>query len=85
MLLAVAIFDAKRNMATGDVKNRMNSTKFWSVVTLIFVGFIAVAVLTHAAGFSLAMGSLFAGTNTLGKTLEGQGLTSGSTTKATAG
>lgn len=58
-----------------------NAQRFWNIVTIIFVGFIFIAVLTHAAGFSLAMGTLFGGTNTLGQTLEGRGLASGASGK----
>lgn len=53
------------------------SNKMWGVITIIFVGFIFVAVLTHAAGFSTAAGTLFTGVNTLGGTLEGRGMASG--------
>ena len=67
-------------MDIGDGEQAMNSNKFWSIVTIIFVGFIFVAVLTHAAGFSLAMGTLFKGTNALGQTLEGRGMTGGRST-----
>lgn len=53
--------------------------KFWKVVTIVFVGFIFVAVLTHAYGFSLAAGTLFGGTSKLGSTLEGGRIASGGT------
>jgi hypothetical protein len=43
----------------------------WGIVTLIFLGFIFVAVLTHARGFSSAAGTLFTGVNGIGTTLEG--------------
>lgn len=55
------------------------SSKFWGIVTIIFVGFIFVAVLTHAYGFSLAAGTIFGGVNKLGGTLEGRGMASGGT------
>jgi hypothetical protein len=44
---------------------------FWGVVMFIFIGFVVVAVLTHASGFSSAAGTLFTGVNGLGETLEG--------------
>lgn len=53
--------------------------KFWKIATIIFVGFIFVAVLTHAYGFSLAAGTLFGGTTKLGSSLEGRGIASGGT------
>lgn len=53
--------------------------RFWKIVTIVFVGFIFVAVLTHAYGFSLAAGTLFGGTSRLGSTLEGKGIASGGT------
>lgn len=46
--------------------------RFWQLLTLFFLGAIAFAVLTHAAGFSTAAGTLFTGVNTLGTTLEGR-------------
>lgn len=55
--------------------------KFKDVILWLVIGFVFIGVITHAYGFSLAAGTLFAGTNTLGKTLEGAGQTSG-TTKA---
>jgi hypothetical protein len=45
---------------------------FWKILTLFFLGAIFLAVMTHAAGFSQAAGTLFSGTNTLGRTLEGR-------------
>ena len=45
---------------------------FWGIITLMFLGFIFVAVLLHAKGFSMAAGTLFSGTNRLGRTLEGR-------------
>jgi hypothetical protein len=44
---------------------------FWGVVMFIFIGFVVVAILTHASGFSSAAGTLFTGVNGLGETLEG--------------
>jgi hypothetical protein len=44
----------------------------WSQIILwLILGFVFIGVLTHAAGFSQAAGTLFTGTNTLGQTLEG--------------
>lgn len=50
----------------------------WKVVTLIFLGAIFVAVLTHATGFSKASGSLFSGVNGLATTLEAGNIKAGS-------
>ena len=46
---------------------------FWGIITLIFIGFVFVAVMTHAAGFSSAAGTLFTGLNGVGTTLESPG------------
>lgn len=43
---------------------------FWKVLTLIFLGAIFVAVMTHAHGFSQAAGTLFTGVNGIAGTLE---------------
>lgn len=51
---------------------------FWGAITLLFLGFIFVAVLLHAKGFSLAAGTLFGGVNSLGQTLEARGFKAGS-------
>jgi hypothetical protein len=51
--------------------------KAWSVITLIFVGFLIVLIVTHAKGFSTAAGSLFTGVNQLGTTLTGANIKSG--------
>lgn len=51
---------------------------FWKVLTLVFLGFIFVAVMTHAKGFSTAAGTLFTGVNTLGSTLEAGNIKAGS-------
>jgi hypothetical protein len=48
------------------------------IIALIIVGFIILAVLTHASGFASAAGTLFTGANGLGETLSGQ---SGSNTR----
>lgn len=48
--------------------------KFWGILTLIFVGFIVMGVILNATNFSKAAGTLFSGTASLGKVLEGQGL-----------
>lgn len=45
--------------------------QFWKLLTLFFLGAIFLAVMTHAAGFSQAAGTLFNGVNSMGKTLEG--------------
>lgn len=51
--------------------------QFWKIMTIIFVGFLVVLVVTHAKGFSTAAGSLFSGVNMLGGTLSGKGVTAG--------
>ena len=51
---------------------------FWKILTLIFLGFIFVAVMTHAAGFSQSAGTLFTGINGLGTTLEAGNIKAGS-------
>lgn len=53
--------------------------KIKDVVLWLVIGFVFIGVLTHAAGFSLAAGTLFQGANTLGGTLEGRGMASGGT------
>ncbi len=45
---------------------------FGGIIALVVVGFIVLAVLTHASGFSSAAGTLFTGANGLGETLSGQ-------------
>jgi hypothetical protein len=52
--------------------------QFWKILTIVFLGFILVAVLTHAAGFSTAAGTLFTGVNTIGSTLEAGNIKAGS-------
>lgn len=52
--------------------------KFWSVLTLIFLGAIFVAVLTHAKGFSTAAGTLFTGVSGIATTLEAGNIKQGS-------
>lgn len=46
---------------------------FGSILALIIVGFIILAVLTHAHGFASSAGTLFTGVNGLGQTLSGSG------------
>jgi len=53
--------------------------KLKDAVLWLVIGFVFIGVLTHAYGFSLAAGTLFSGTNALGKTLSGQGTASGGT------
>jgi hypothetical protein len=50
---------------------------FWKILTLVFLGAIFVAVLTHATGFSKASGSLFSGVNGLATTLEAGNIKAG--------
>lgn len=51
----------------------------WGWLTLLFIGFLIIGIITHAYGFSLAAGTLFGGLNTLGTSLEGGGIASGGT------
>jgi len=51
--------------------------KFKDVFLWLIIGFVFIGVLTHAAGFATAAGTLFSGTNMLGSTLEGRGVASG--------
>lgn len=42
---------------------------FWKILTLIFLGGIFFAVLTHAGGFSQSAGTVFTGISNLTSTL----------------
>jgi hypothetical protein len=44
--------------------------KLFKVITLVFLGAIFVAVMTHASGFSKAAGTLFTGVSGVATTLE---------------
>jgi dolichol kinase len=44
---------------------------FGGIIALIIVGFIILAVLTHASGAASAFGTLFTGVNGIGETLSG--------------
>jgi dolichol kinase len=44
---------------------------FGGIIALIIVGFIILAVLTHASGAASAFGTLFTGVNGVGETLSG--------------
>lgn len=44
--------------------------QFWKVLTLIFMGAIFVAVMTHAKGFATAAGTMFTGITGIASTLE---------------
>lgn len=50
---------------------------FWKILTLFFLGALAVLVVTHSKGFSRSAGTLFAGVNSLGTTLTGQRIKAG--------
>jgi hypothetical protein len=52
--------------------------KFWSILTLVFLGAIFVAVMTHAQGFSQAAGTMFTGVNGIATTLEAGNIKQGS-------
>ena len=58
--------------------------EFWKWFTLLFVFFLVMGIILHAAGFSLVAGTLFSGVQGLGSTLEAPSNTAG-TTKKTAG
>jgi hypothetical protein len=45
--------------------------KVWSIITLIFVGFLFVLVITHAAGFATSAGTVFTGIEGIGTELTG--------------
>lgn len=51
---------------------------FWKILTLIFLGAISVAVLTHAKGFATSAGTVFSGVNGLATTLEAGNIKAGS-------
>jgi hypothetical protein len=51
---------------------------FWKILTIIFLGSIFVAVLTHANGFSQSAGTVFTGINGLAGTLEAGNIKAGS-------
>lgn len=42
---------------------------FWKILTLVFLGAIFFAVLTHATGFSQVAGTLFTGISNVSNTL----------------
>lgn len=52
--------------------------QFWKILTLVFLGFILIGVLTHAVGFSQSAGTIFTGINTIGSTLEAGNIKQGS-------
>ena len=54
------------------------SDKFWKILTIVFMGAIFVAVLTHAKGFATAAGTLFTGVNSIAGTLEAGKIKQGS-------
>lgn len=45
--------------------------KVFGLITLFFIGSLVVLAVTHAAGFSKSVGTLFTGVNGLGQTLAG--------------
>jgi hypothetical protein len=51
---------------------------FWKILTIIFLGAIFVAVLTHANGFATSAGTIFTGINGLAGTLEAGNIKAGS-------
>lgn len=51
--------------------------QFWKIMSLIFVGFLVVLVVTHSKGFATAAGTLFTGVNNLGTTLTGSKIKGG--------
>lgn len=68
----VATYNATRRHGESAVN------QFWKILTIVFLGFIFVAVMTHAAGFSQAAGTIFTGINTVGSTLEAGNIKAGS-------
>lgn len=51
---------------------------FWKWLTLVFIGFIFLAAITHAKGFATSAGSLFTGFTGLGTALSGVNTKQGS-------
>jgi len=50
----------------------MNARSIGGVLIVLFLLFFFIGVMRNAHGFSQVAGSLFSGTNTLGRTLEGR-------------
>ena len=50
----------------------MNARQIGGIVILLFLLFFFIGIMRNAKGFSQAAGTLFTGTNTLGRTLEGR-------------
>lgn len=50
---------------------------FWKILTIFFLGSLAVLVVTHSKGFSRSAGTIFTGVNALGTTLTGQRIKAG--------
>lgn len=50
----------------------MNGKTISGVLILLFLLFFFIGIMRNAKGFSIAAGTLFSGTNTLGRTLEGR-------------
>jgi hypothetical protein len=50
----------------------MNGKSIGGILIVLFLLFFFIGVMRNAKGFSQAAGTLFSGTNTLGKTLEGR-------------
>jgi di/tricarboxylate transporter len=49
--------------------------RFWGIITLLFIGFIAIGTMVNSTGASKVLGTLFSGTASLGSVLEGKGST----------
>lgn len=50
----------------------------WKILTIVFLGAIFVAVMTHAKGFATAAGTLFSGVQGIAGTLEAGNIKQGS-------
>jgi hypothetical protein len=50
----------------------VNGKQIGGWIIVLFLLFFFIGVMRNAKGFSMAAGTLFSGTNTLGKTLEGR-------------
>lgn len=50
----------------------MNARSIGGIVIVLFLLFFFIGIMRNASGFSTVAGSIFSGTNTLGRTLEGR-------------
>lgn len=50
---------------------KFGDDSIWGIITLFFMGALAVLVITHARSFQIVAGTMFSGVNSLGTTLTG--------------